>query len=87
MLLKPIYAIAHHRNRPDDVNNALTEGANAIECDVFYDDGQICIQHDAFEDGTPLPIFLECLRVIADHHGDRFALLIFDLKDNILMSS
>ena len=84
MTQRPFYAIAHHCNSVSDLRKALEGGANAIECDVEWDE-RIWVRHPAglkepLPSGTALEEYLEVLQTEARAHGDRLALVIFDVK-------
>lgn len=80
---KTLYSIAHRCNTPEDVSSAFTAGANAVECDVNYYNGRFSVQHDPLSEGTELSDFLKKIRDVADGVKERFALIIFDLKETI----
>jgi glycerophosphoryl diester phosphodiesterase len=83
-MLKPFYAVAHRCNSPTRVEEALKLGANAIECDVRVYNGTFWVHHDPIRDPaniTTLSCWLNAARELADSYGDRFALVIFDVKD------
>ena len=37
MEARPFYLIAHRCNSPTEVEKAIKDGANAVECDLQYD--------------------------------------------------
>jgi glycerophosphoryl diester phosphodiesterase len=78
---RPIYVIAHRCNDTEDIGRAISQGANAVECDLQYDEAtrQIFVNHD-FAAGTSLFEWLNHAKLIADGYGDLFALIIFDVK-------
>jgi glycerophosphoryl diester phosphodiesterase len=78
---RPIYVIAHRCNDPEDIGRAVSQGANAIECDLQYDatTGQIFVNHD-YAIGTNIFEWLNHAKRIAHLYGDKFALIIFDTK-------
>jgi hypothetical protein len=83
MAQKAVYSIAHRSNTRQTVRAAFREGANAIECDIIYHDDGFYAQHDPFSEGTALSLFLQEIKKIADTEKERFALIIFDLKETI----
>jgi Glycerophosphoryl diester phosphodiesterase family len=83
MTQKTLYSIAHRCNTPEAVRSALREGANAVECDVNYYDGRFFVQHDPGPGGADVNDFLQKIRKVADAVKERFALIIFDLKETI----
>lgn len=83
MSQKNVYSIAHRCNTPEAVKSAFREGANAVECDVIYQDGRFYAQHDPLSEGTDLSAFLKEIREVGDALKERFALIIFDLKESI----
>lgn len=83
MTQKTVYSIAHRCNTPEAVKAAFREGANAVECDVIYHDGRLYAQHDLITEGTDLSAFLKKIKRVADTEKQRFALIIFDLKESI----
>jgi hypothetical protein len=83
MTPRPFYAIAHHCNLVSDLRSALESGANAIECDVDWDE-RTWVRHPAvlkepLPSGTPLDEYLHALQSEARAH-DELALVIFDIK-------
>ena len=82
---KTLYSIAHRCNTAEDVSSAFKAGANAVECDVNYYNGRFYAQHDPLSEGTELSDFLKKIREVADGVKERFALIIFDLKETINM--
>jgi hypothetical protein len=83
MAPRPFYAIAHHCNLVSDLRGALEAGANAIECDVEWDE-RAWVRHPAalkepLPSGTPLDEYLHVLQSEARAHGG-LALVIFDVK-------
>ncbi|MCJ7662844.1 MAG: hypothetical protein MUO24_01235 [Desulfobacterales bacterium] len=83
MTQKTVYSIAHRCNTSEAVKSALREGANAVECDVIYDNERFYAQHDPLSEGTALSTFLKEIREVADVLKEQFALIIFDLKESI----
>ncbi len=84
---RPFYAIAHHCNLVEQARGALETGANAIECDIVWDDG-LWVRHprDVLEPlprGTPLDEYLTAVRELADQFQEQWALIIFDLKPSL----
>lgn len=84
MAQRPFYAIAHHCNSVSDLRCALEAGANAIECDVEWDE-RTWVRHPAvlkepLPTGTPLEEYLPVLQTEARVHAERLALVIFDVK-------
>ena len=87
MTPRPFYAIAHHCNLVADLRGALESGANAVECDIEWDE-RTWVRHpavlkDPLPSGTPLDEYLEALRSAARAHGE-LALVIFDIKPTML---
>lgn len=78
---KSVYVIAHRVNDPTLIGLAISKGANGVECDLHYDptSKQIYVNHDA-PTGTPLIDWLIHANHVAEQQGDRFALVIFDIK-------
>jgi len=83
MTQRNIYSIAHRCNTPEDVRSAFEEGANAVECDVIFDKGRFYAQHGPDAKGTKLISFLQEIKKVADKVKERFALIIFDLKETV----
>jgi glycerophosphoryl diester phosphodiesterase len=88
---RPFYVIAHHCNRVEQVQLALDHGANAIECDVSWDEA-LWIRHpsnllEPLPDATPLTDYLASVRDVAERFDKRFALAIFDLKPSMTEDS
>ena len=84
MTKRPFYAIAHHCNQVAQLQKAFDGGANAIECDIEWD-GALWVRHprvlkEPLPSGTPFDQYLPALCEVADEPGERFALLIFDIK-------
>jgi glycerophosphoryl diester phosphodiesterase len=80
------YAIAHHCNRVQQVRGALASGANAVECDISFDE-RLLVRHprDVLEPlptETALSDYLSALRQLAREHPG-WALIIFDLKPSL----
>jgi hypothetical protein len=87
MAQRPFYAIAHHCNLVSDLRAALEAGANAIECDVEWDE-RLWVRHPAalkepLPSGTPLDEYLHVLRTEAHAQGESLALVIFDIKPTL----
>jgi glycerophosphoryl diester phosphodiesterase len=81
--MRPFYAIAHHSNLVSDLRGALEAGANAIECDVEWDE-RAWVRHPAalkepLPSGTPLDEYLHVLKSEAKLHA-HLSLVIFDIK-------
>ncbi len=78
---RPFYIIAHRVNSPALVEEALRQGANAIEIDLRCDaSGAWIVSHDAGEGDEPsLPAFLLALRKIAERNS-RLSLVFLDVK-------
>ena len=77
---RPIYIIGHNRNTPEQVDRSLKLGANAIEVDLSYRNGQIMAAET-----PPLPGFLEISDAAtwlrhAQANRDRWAFLYVDIK-------
>lgn len=83
MLQRPFYLISHRCNTLQEVQKALENGANAVECDFIdrNDRNKPWIAHDKGETGTSLEEYLKGLKVFLDEYP-QFALLIFDCKTN-----
>ena len=79
---RPFYIIAHRVNSPALVEEALRQGANAIEIDLRCDaSGAWIVSHDAGEADEPsLPAFLLALRKIAERNS-RLSLVLLDVKN------
>lgn len=80
---RPVYLIAHRCNDPEDIEKALSQGANAIECDLRWDaaNNYWKVDHDILADwSTKLSDWLDAAKKAADKHGDKFALIVFDIK-------
>jgi hypothetical protein len=83
---RPIYVVAHRINHPDEIFPALQLGANAIECDLRYDgyEKEWFVEHggitDIFEQREPLELWLATAAKAAKKFGDKFALILFDIK-------
>jgi hypothetical protein len=80
---RPFYAIAHHCNLVSDLRSALGSGANAIECDIEWDE-RTWVRHPAvakepLPSGTPLDEYLPALQSETRAHGE-LALVILDIK-------
>jgi hypothetical protein len=81
---RPVYVIAHHCNASEEIGHALQRGANAIECDVRWHNGEWMIYHGGIDpegtSPTELGRWLHHARTAAWNHKDDFALIIFDNK-------
>jgi len=81
---RPIYIVAHRINKGDQIATALHAGANAIECDVtFYDsDDNWFVHHGGwvFDGREAIDDWLAAAAAAATGFGDRFALIMFDVK-------
>jgi hypothetical protein len=81
---RPIYVIAHHRNAPNQIGDAIKNGANAIECDIRYHNDQWMVYHGGVDpeghDPTPLDKWLPAAKKAADDYKSHFSLIIFDNK-------
>jgi hypothetical protein len=88
---RPFYLIAHHCNAPDEIGEALANGANAIECDIKYDKDSDSwkVHHgapDAYPGPTPptdISAWLAGAKKAAQDYGKQFALIIFDNKSAV----
>jgi glycerophosphoryl diester phosphodiesterase len=83
MTPRPFYAIVHHCNLVSELRSALERGANAIECDVDWEE-RTWVRHpvvlkEPLPSGTPLDEYLHALQSEARAHGE-LALVIFDIK-------
>ncbi|MBS0639509.1 MAG: hypothetical protein JSS43_06530 [Proteobacteria bacterium] len=76
---RPVYIIAHRCNTPGDVSHAARQGANGVECDLLEHGGEIFVNHDIAA-GPTLASWLASASASATEAGDKFALIIFDLK-------
>jgi len=61
--------------------------ANAVECDIVWDD-ELWVRHppdlcEPLPDGIPLAEYLTAVRRLADELPEPWALIIFDLKPSI----
>jgi glycerophosphoryl diester phosphodiesterase len=83
---RPFYVIGHNPNTIDKVNEALDQGANAVEPDVnvFEDDeSQLCISHGEGESDAPtLTQFLTDLHQVALQRPE-LAMVLFDCKPKV----
>lgn len=83
MSQQPFYLIAHRCNSSDKVEEALIKGANAIECDLRYNDQRnvIVVNHDVslFYERDNLAAYLDKVKELANIHN-HLSLLIFDCK-------
>lgn len=78
---RPVYIINHRTNSEGDIEDALKEGANALEIDVQYGNGQWVVDHDGvFLWSTELDDWLDTAAEMAEEFGEAFALIIFDIK-------
>ncbi len=91
-MIRPFYIIAHRCNDLDEIDEALQAGANTIECDVRYGrcgwippflgiDYDWYVDHDGiYPWSTKLSDWLDRAKQCADHYGQQFALIYFDIK-------
>lgn len=92
---RPFYLIAHECNQLGNLNASLQYGANGIECDVCYGHhsthgpgwyvrhenfGEDLTSIDNFSDGIKLSDWLQEAHTCAQNFGERFAVIIFDIK-------
>jgi len=85
----PFYVLGHNTNSIDQVNQALDQGANALEIDVTafaHNLDAFCVDHagpmgnaPGGASAPPLENFLRDLRKVADRRSE-LALVMFDLK-------
>ena len=83
---RPFYLITHRRNSVGAVAKALRDGANAIECDIRYKKsrGVFVVNHNhtrRYKRDNLIP-YLQGVNKLARRYGNRFALIIFDFKDD-----
>jgi glycerophosphoryl diester phosphodiesterase len=80
---RPFYVIGHNTNTIREVEDALDQGANAVEPDVnvyLGDELRLCISHfQGLPTAPPLVEFLQDLRAVALARP-RLALVLFDCK-------
>jgi hypothetical protein len=63
---------------------AIERGANAVECDIRHGTNGFYVNHDLIANlggRTPLSTWLDAAAIAARNHGNKFALIYFDLKD------
>jgi glycerophosphoryl diester phosphodiesterase len=79
---RPFYIIAHRVNDTVSISRVITEGANAIECDVRHVDGRFIVSHN-WPDLNPVDLeaYLQSIAATA-RNNNRLALVIFDCKEN-----
>jgi len=84
---RPIYVIGHRCNDVEDIQAALKDGANTIECDFRYgrvtvfDDYDWFLDHDGvYAWSTELEPWLKAAAKCAKKYKKRFALIIVHLK-------
>jgi hypothetical protein len=75
-MARPVWIVAHACNEPDEVDSALADGANAVECDVRCDDGRWHVDHGV-DDGA---LALEAWLATAAIDDPSLALVVFDIK-------
>lgn len=75
---RPVYIIGHRCNDLDDIRVAVTSGANAIECDLKYDDEKIFVRHGGWRGARLSDWLLEAKNVAKGN--PHFTLIIFDMK-------
>lgn len=86
---RPFYNIAHMCNTSDYVQEAITKGANAIECDITVKDNDGVLSFEVYHGfappypirsmaSTPLEEYLQFMNEVSDD----LALIIFDCKKN-----
>ncbi|MFK8009391.1 MAG: hypothetical protein AB8H03_23725 [Saprospiraceae bacterium] len=85
---RPVYVIGHRCNDVEDIGIAISKGANALECDLQYNESsnQIFVNHD-LESGTTFQQWLAGAKIIKDQNPTKFALIIFDCKFAASISS
>lgn len=84
LVKRPFYLIAHRANDVSSVARALKGGANAIECDIQYNEYRnvLCVNHDIalFYVRDDLGRYLDGVKKLVNSHP-HFSLMIFDCKD------
>ncbi|MEM9452596.1 MAG: DUF4157 domain-containing protein [Myxococcota bacterium] len=79
---RPVYLIAHHCNQLADIEQSLSSGANAIECDLCYSGGIWYVEHQAStisQSSVKLVDWLVKAKSAASANKN-FALLYLDIK-------
>lgn len=71
---RPIYLIAHGVNKKSDISLALSQGANAIECDVRLKNCLWVIAHSNYDKSEDLIVWLQHI------NQSDVVLIIFDIK-------
>src|SRR5947209_1787580 len=82
---RPFYIIGHNPNTIAEAEEFLSAGANALEPDIIYKDGQFYVSHFhplSYDGVLTLGEYLSQLKQLIDTKNYPLALLIFDLKDD-----
>lgn len=80
---RPFFIIGNNPNTIEEAHEFLHNGANALEPDVVYSDGQFYISHNPriFYEGVPtLKEYLEQLKALLLARKYNLALIIWDIK-------
>src|SRR5438045_3782893 len=80
---RPFYIIANNPNTIEEAREFLNNGANALEPDIVYADGQFYVTHNQHLSYKNIPTLTDYLRdlkvlLLAEQHN--LALIIWDIK-------
>lgn len=78
---RPVYVIAHRCNDSEDIGRAISQGCNALECDLQYNSTskEVFVNHDS-PTGNNLSKWLNNAKTIIGIYPTQFSLIIFDCK-------
>jgi hypothetical protein len=82
IMQKEIFLIAHGCNDTKKIRKAINQGVNAIECDLWYDEGEWTVSHDGIVK-TDLLEWLDALK--KESEVRKFAVVIFDIKHSVAL--